>query len=168
MSLTFNVQVFHIYPMIVCYTQLNVGHLSYFIYRIMLPYNLKDMSCTCYGITWSTIFIYFERCEQNKCKCLFTYIHLDLFRFHPSNYIIAFDVLYPIKWVPESHYLSCLSLNFQRKAGYNFQQCLCSLARLYTVGWPTSSSHLYIPKIEEGWLKKWKVDYSIKELNSVG
>ena len=36
-----------------------------------------------------------------------------------------------------------------------------SRARLYTVGWPTSSSHLDIPKSDNGKCQKCKVDYSI-------
>ena len=37
----------------------------------------------------------------------------------------------------------------------------CSLTRLYTVGLPTSSTYLDIPKIDNGKFHKWKVDYSI-------
>ena len=44
---------------------------------------------------------------------------------------------------------------------------LCSLTRLYTVSSPISSSHLDIPKKDNGQFQKWKVDYSIKEFQQV-
>ena len=37
----------------------------------------------------------------------------------------------------------------------------CSLTRLYTVGSSASSSHIYIPKNDNGQCQKCKMDYSI-------
>ena len=43
---------------------------------------------------------------------------------------------------------------------------LCSLTRLYTACWPSSSCHLDVPKYDNGQFWKWKVDkYSFKKFS---
>ena len=45
--------------------------------------------------------------------------------------------------------------------------CTCCLTRLYTVGCTTSSSHLNIPKNDNGQFQKWNVDKSIYEIQQI-
>ena len=43
----------------------------------------------------------------------------------------------------------------------------CSLTRSYIFGWPTSKSHIDIPKTDNWQFQKLKVDYSIQEIQQL-
>ena len=125
----------------------------------ILPLSLKNPGI-CYNVQLNSF--------SHKVMSLYNYIGLNFRHKYESIFCLlemfqcqlATEVNLNFNPYPAGNKVHVISLSHYYKGQARLNHP-CSLTRLYTVDWPTLSSHLDIPKNDNGQFQKWKVDYFI-------